>query len=155
MAELKPALMWIIAISLGLAVVPLVMYSGQLYYAEGGQSPDGPGMLLMSVVMTTPVWLGTWLAFAALFLVRYRGGATLRPFFGASPLSILLALMGTAGTIFFAWLIAVRIDYWRATRLPFTLHLLGCAAYCQALRAAAVARSLPQGDARRLADTFS
>ena len=133
--------LWSVGLALAIAVVPLVMYSGHLYYAEGGTSPDAPGMLIASVIATAPIWIGAWMVAVALYLVRYPGAVRLTAWRTPSPLGALLAVLAVAGSLFFVWLAFARIEFWRMSRLPFTLHLLGCAAYLQYLRAAAVARS--------------
>jgi hypothetical protein len=134
--------MWSIGLGLGIAVIPLISYSGDLYYAEGGTSPDAPAMLLMAVLAMSPVWLGIWMAFIGLFLFRYPGRASLRPVFARSILGNALAVAAFAGSAFFLWLALTGVDYWKVSRLPFTLHFVGCAVYLQFLRAAAVHRSM-------------
>jgi hypothetical protein len=62
---------------------------------------------------------------------------------GRSALSHVLTLISVALTAFFIWVIVARTEFWRPSRLPFTIYFLGCAVYCQYLRAAAVWRSLP------------
>ena len=135
--------LWLIGLGLGVAVLPLLSYSGHLYYAEGGESPDAPGMLLMSVVMTMPIWFSVWLALIAPFLWRYKAGGRLGDLRGESLVAYLLMALSVLISLLFLWMVFARVEFWRVSRLPFTAHLLGCAIYFQYLRAAAVRRSMP------------
>ena len=137
--------LWIVGIALACALIPLIMYHGHLYYAEGGTSVDGPAMLLMSVIMTSPGWGVIWLMILAPYLVGYRGAGPLTLRVGATFLSILLSTIAFGLTGLFLWLACARVDFWRPSRIPFTAHLIGCAVYFQYLRAAAVNRSLRVG----------
>lgn len=137
--------LWLCGVLLAVCVFPLLIYSGQLYYAEGGQSPDAPGMLFISAVFTFPGWGSAWLLLAAPFLVRYPGAAPLLAWRGGSVLSIVLAVLAVALSAGFVWLALARVDFWKLSRLPFVMHLLACALYWQYLRAAAVHRSLVSG----------
>ncbi len=135
-------MLWTAGVLLGVAVLPLVMWHGWLYYAEGGNSPDGPGMLMAGLLMTSPMWFGTWMAASFAYLFRYRGGTPLAAGAGATLLALVLSVLACLFSIGFGWLAFARVEFWRITRLPFVLHLLGCAIYWQYLRAAAVARSM-------------
>ncbi|MBM6574940.1 hypothetical protein KCP91_01030 [Microvirga sp. SRT01] len=134
--------LWTAGLLLGIAVLPLVIWHSRLYYAEGGTSPDGPGMLMVALLMTSPMWLGTWMAASFAYLFRYGGSVPVRVGVGTTPLSLVLSVLACLFSIGFVWLAFARVDFWRITRLPFVVHLLGCAIYWQYLRAAAVARSL-------------
>ncbi len=137
----RASVLWFVGTLIALAVFPLLMYGGNLYYAEGGKSPDAPGMLLVSVMMTVPMWFSAWLVVIALFLVRYRGGAPVLSGIGRTFPAITLSLAAFAMSAFFLWCIFARVDFWKVSRLPFTLFFAGCAVYVQYLRAAAVGRS--------------
>jgi len=133
--------MWITGLALPLAVLPLIHYHGNLYYAEGGTSPDGPGMLLMAVCMTMPMWGGAWLLFIGCYLIRYQPSAPLHTIRAGTMIGAALAIVAFAASTFFIWLAFARVNFWMPTRLPFVAHLVACAIYIQYLRAAAVARS--------------
>lgn len=133
--------LWITGLALAFSVPPLIDYHGDLYYAEGGTSPDGPGMLLMAAVMTMPMWGGAWLVFIGCYLIRYQPGAPLHKFRAGTMIGAALAVVATAASIFFIWFAFARVSFWLPTRLPFVAHLIACAIYIQYLRAAAVARS--------------
>ncbi len=45
-----------VGVALACALIPLIMYHAKLHFAEGGTSVDGPAMLLMSAIMTSPGW---------------------------------------------------------------------------------------------------
>ena len=145
---------WLIGVGLGLAVLPLLIYSGNLYYAEGGDSPDAPGMVFVSAAMTMPIWWSAWLALIAPFLWRYRAGGRLSDLRGGSLVAHLLTALSIAISFFFLWSIFARVEFWRVSRLPFTAHLLACAVYFQYLRAAAVRRSLPDSGESELTKFF-
>lgn len=136
----KPAVLWFAGVLLAFLLFPLLIYSGQLYYAEGGTSPDAPGMLLASVFFTAPIWGGAWLVFVALFLVRYPGAVPLNDWHAGSIAGALLAMLSIAVSALFLLMLS-RVEWWRLTRVPFTLYLLAGAAYVQVLRAAAIGRS--------------
>lgn len=133
--------LWLSAFGLGVLILPLVMYSSHLYYEEGGKNPDAPAMLLASLIGTLPIWLGAWLLFNALYLIRYPGAVSL--VFRRTPgfVGAFLAILAVAVSLFFVWLAVAHIEFWRPSRLPFFAHLLGCALHVQFLRAAAVGRS--------------
>jgi hypothetical protein len=133
--------LWGTGIALAVAMLPLILYQGRLYYAEGGTSPDGPGMLFLSIVMTSPVWGTAWLLIIAAYLVGYQGEAPLTFGVGATFASILLSMIAFIMTGGFLWLAYARVDFWKPSRIPFIAHLIGCAVYCQYLRAAAMQRS--------------
>ncbi len=137
--------LWIVGIALACALIPLIMYHGHLYYAEGGTSVDGPAMLLISVIMTSPGWGFIWLMILAAYLVGYRGAGPLTLGVGTTVLSILLSTIAFGLTALFLWLACARVEFWKLSRIPFTAHLIGCAVYFQYLRAAAVNRSLRVG----------
>jgi hypothetical protein len=133
--------LWVIGIALAVAVLPLILYQGGLYYAEGGTSADGPGMLFLSAVMTSPGWGSAWLLIIAAYLVGYRGEAPLTFGVGVTFPSILLSTIAFIMTGSLLWLVYARVDFWKPSRIPFIAHLVGCAVYCRYLRAAAVQRS--------------
>lgn len=133
--------LWLSGILLGVAVIPLLMYQGHLYYSEGGTSPDGPGMLFVSVVMLMPAWFGIWLALMAVYLWRYRGGEPVLAFGAPTWLGGALSIVAVMASCLFVLLALVRLPFWLPSRLPFTAHLLGCAIHWQYLRASAAARS--------------
>ena len=137
----RASVLWFVGTLIALAVFPLLMYGGNLYYAEGGKSPDAPGMLLISVMMTSPIWGSGWLVFIAMYLVRYTGGAPVLTGTGQTFPSILLSFVAIAVSVFFLWCLFARVDFWKPSRLPFIMFFSGCAVYVQYLRAAAVARS--------------
>lgn len=139
--------MWVAALAFSFAVFPAMLYSGRLYYDEGGTSPDGPGMAFVAIVYTAPVWITAWLGFVALFLVRFRGPARLLPLVGSSATSMMLAAIATLATLFCSWAAFARVEVSRPTHWPFSLYWLALGGYCQCLRAAAVHRSLPPPDA--------
>ena len=137
--------LWIVGVVLACALIPLIMYHGHLYYAEGGTSIDGPGMLLTSAILTSPGWGVAWLTIIALYLVGYRGAGPLTLGVGTSFSSILLSMIAFGLTGLFLWLAWTRVEFWKPSRIPFTAHLIGCAVYFQYLRAAAVNRSVRVG----------
>lgn len=134
-------LLWLSAVLLALFVYPLILYSGHLYYAEGGRSPDAPGMLFASILFTTPIWLSAWMMFVAIFLVGYRGGGRLADLHAPSIASGLLSFVAFSVTIFVIWALFARTQWWLWTRLPFTAWHVAGAVFVQYLRAAAVQRS--------------
>ncbi len=141
----RASTLWIVGIALALALIPLIMYHGHLYYAEGGTSVDGPGMLLASAILTSPGWGVAWLTIIALYLVGYRGAGPLTLGVGTTVASILLSMIAYGLTGLFLWLAWTRVEFWKPSRIPFTAHLVSCAIYFQYLRAAAVNRSLRVG----------
>jgi hypothetical protein len=137
--------LWIVRIAPACALIPLIMYHGHLYYAEGGTSVDGPAMLLISVIMTSPGWGFIWLMILAAYLVGYRGAGPLTLGVGTTFSSILLSMVAFGLTGCFLWLACARVEFWTPSSIPFTAHLIGCAVYFQYLRVAAVNRSLRVG----------
>lgn len=133
--------LWLTGALLGLAVVPLVAWQGHVYYAEGGRSPDAPGMLFATVLMTFPLWFGGWMAFAAPFLWRAPGAVRVLVGWGRTPLSLVLSVIAWCVSLAALGTALVEIDLARVGHWPFAVHLVGCAVYVQYLRAAAVARS--------------
>ena len=134
-------------------LIPLTGYDGRLYYDEGGQSLDGPGMLLIATIVNSIVLFPVLLLILASYLARYRGPGPLWRFRTTSILAILLTVLATLASLFFLWSIFWRVQFWKPTRLPFVAYLLAWAVYFQYLRAAAVNRANPAG-VPRAADTF-
>jgi hypothetical protein len=103
-------------------------------------------MLLVSAFFTAPIWLGAWMIFILVNLLGFAGGGSLTDFRAQSWLGWLLITLSIAVSGFFLLQIT-RVEYWRVSRLPFTLWLLACAIFPQYLRAAAVIRSRTPPDA--------
>lgn len=135
------SMLWLAGIALAIGVFPVLMYSGHLYYAEGGLSPDGPGMAFVGVLMTAPLWMTLWLLVIAAFLVRYAGAVPLAVGMGRTFPAMVLSLLAFVISAFFLWCALVRVDVRTPSRLPFALYFAGCAVYFQYLRGAAVGRS--------------
>ncbi|KQM65751.1 hypothetical protein ASE75_05835 [Sphingomonas sp. Leaf17] len=138
----RASVLWFIGSVLALTVFPLLLYGGELHYAEGGKSPDAPGMLFVSVMMTAPAWASVWFVTMALYLVRYSGAAPVLTGIGRTFPSILLSFVAVGISAFLLWCPFARVDFWKLSRLPFTLFFAGCAVYFQYLRAAAVRRGV-------------
>lgn len=92
-------------------------------------------------------WFALPVLFAALHLVRYRGGATMLPLFGRSWISVLLSVVSLLLSALFLLAAFVGTEFPALDSLPSTIWLVAAAVYFQALRAAAVHRSLPDPEA--------
>ena len=136
-------MLWSMAAALAAGIFVLTAYSGYLSMLRG-QAEDTTEVL-GSMLRSLPIWGAVWASFVALFLVGYRGGAKLRPLFGKGFLTAVLAALAFAGSIGSLWMIT-QMPYRDAAHAPFIAYWIIFALYFQALRAAAVSRSMPEAD---------
>jgi hypothetical protein len=133
--------LWLAGLVLWFGLLPLLGYNGRLYYAEGGQSIDGPGMLLAAAGATSVMFLPVFLAILACYLLRYRGPGPLSSFRTRSYFGNLLTALAIFASLFCLWAIFWRVDFWKLSRFPFVAYFLAWSIYFQYLRAAAVNRA--------------
>ena len=150
----EPFWLWLAGLALWFGILPLLIYDGRLYYAEGGQSVDGPGMLLVAAGVTSVMFLPLFLAILACYLLRYRGSAPLSRFRAGSLFGNLLTVLAILMSLFWLCVTFWRVDFWKPTRIPFAAYCLAWAAYFQYLRAAAVNRSQPRAEYEGTANVF-
>lgn len=142
----KPAFLWIMSVVLPLAVIPVVWFQ-DLYLGEQDISPSTvPGDDGWSILILVLIWFGAPIASAALCLIGYRGGATMLPLFGRGVLAALIAIASFGLSALFVLSGLVGTEFPALHGWPFTGWFFAVAAYLQALRAAAVRRSMPQED---------
>ena len=138
----NPLFLWSMSVVLPLAVVPAVLIQDAMMDVEqidtGDSSEVAPWELALMIG-----WFVVPVLFAALHLWRYRGGATVLPLFGRGWVSASLATGSFALSAIFLLAAAVGTDLPEPHGVPFALWFVAMALYCQALRAAAVRRSLP------------
>jgi hypothetical protein len=139
-----PASLWVAGLCLWFGMLPLLIYDGRRYYAEGGQSLDGPAMLLMAISVTSVMLLPVLLAVQACYLLRYRGPAPVLRFRTRGLAAVLLSAVALLASLFFLWCIAWRVRFWEPTRIPYVAYLLAWSIYFQFLRAAAINRHDPE-----------
>jgi hypothetical protein len=133
-------LLWAAGVALWFGILPVLIYDGRRYYAEGGQSLDGPGMLFAGAAIASVMLLPVFLAVLACYLLRYRGPASVLRFRTRSLAAILLSAVALLASAFFLWCILWRVRFWEVTRIPYVAYLLAWSIYFQYLRAAAVNR---------------
>lgn len=151
----RPAFLWLAGLVLWFGILPLLVYDGRRYYAEGGQSPDGPGMLLVGAMTSSVMFLPILLAVLACYLLRYRGPAPVLRFRTRSLAAALLSAVALLASAFFLWCIFWRVRFWEVTRIPYVAYLLAWSVYFQYLRAAAVNRHDPGPPAANLEDVVA
>lgn len=142
----RPGFLWVMSVVAPLAVVPAVVI--QEYVATGVWGPDdaydgGDADLVASEIAMIIGWFIVPPMFAALHLWRYRGGATMWPLIGRGWVSGVLSAISFPLTGLILLTAVVSIDRTEPETWPFAMWLVALAVYCQALRAAAVRRSLP------------
>ncbi len=147
-----PVWLWLAGVVLWFTIIPLIGYDGRLYYAEGGQSIDGPAMLLAAAVPTSVMLLPGLLLLQGCYLLGYCGAAPLWNFRAPSLAGTLLSIVAMLASLFFLWCLFWRVEFWKPTRAPFVVYLLAWAIYFQYLRAAAANRARPRDDT---ADVFT
>lgn len=151
----QPRFLWAMSIVLPIAVVPIAMLQeaiadsslGNLMgeratanYFEGADLKSGE-------VTSWIAWLVVPILYSALHLWRYRGGATILPFAGRGWFSAFLAIVSLFVSGLFLFVCVVGTGLPELQGIPFALWLVIVAIYCQALRAAAVRRSLSKSEA--------
>lgn len=131
------------SVVLPLAVIPAVLIQEAMMGTElSGTSSDAGEAAPMEWTLIVG-WFVVPLLYAAVHLWRYRGGARMLPLVGRSWISALLAILSFALTAMFLLAAAVGTDLPEPHAVPFALWFVTMGLYCQALRAAAVRRSLP------------
>jgi hypothetical protein len=138
-----PLFLWSMSVVLPLAVIPAVMIQDAVMGAEPAGTGDNAGDVAPGELVLVIGWFVVPVLFAAAHLWRYRGGATMLPLFGRGWISASLAIISFALTAMFLLAAAAGTDLPEPHGVPFALWFVAMALYCQALRAAAVRRSLP------------
>ncbi|MCP3729113.1 hypothetical protein M9978_01610 [Sphingomonas sp. MG17] len=129
------------SIILPLAAIPAVLIREAMMGVEPSDAlvaSDAP----LSEIAIAIGWFAVPLAFAAIHLWRYRGGATMLPLFGRGWVNALLALASLLLSALFLLAAAVGTEVPEPHGWPFAIWFTAAALYFQALRAAAVRRSL-------------
>lgn len=143
----RPGFLWSMSVVLPLAVIPAVLVQEAVATGEWGPGESGAeggdtGLSVFEIGLVIG-WFLVPPLFAAFHLLRYRGGATLWPLFGQGWVSALACLISVPVTALFLLGAAFGGNLRDASTWPMSIWMLAVAAYCQALRAAAVRRSLP------------
>lgn len=131
------------SVVLPLAVIPAVLIQEAIIGAEPAGASDSAGEVAPAEWSLVIGWFVVPILFAAVHLWRYRGGATMLPLFGRGWVSALLATGSFILTAICLLAAAAGTDLPEPSSVPFALWFVAVALYCQALRAAAVRRSLP------------
>jgi hypothetical protein len=134
------------SILLPIAVVPAVLVQNAMMDAEPISTGESSSEVAPWELALLIGWFVVPVLFAAMHLWRYRGGATMLPLFGRGWVSALLATGSFALSAMFLLAAVAGTDLPKPHGVPFALWFMAMALYCQALRAAAVQRSLPNAE---------
>ena len=145
MSWARPAFLWTMSVVLPAAAIPVVLIEDELRTTEGASSPPSAPVDEASVVLFL-LWFIVPPACAALCLIGYRGGASICPLFGRGIVAGVVTLASLPLSALFVLAAFVGTDFPEPYSLPFFGWFIAVALYFQALRAAAVHRSLPRVD---------
>lgn len=138
----KPAFLWTMSVIVPLAVIPVVWLEEQILALEHAVPIPDTGDD-WSILVTVLIWFGAPIASAAICLTGYRGGATMLPLFGRGVVSALIAIASFGLSAVFVLAGLVGTEFPALHGWPLAGWFIVAAVYLQALRAAAVRRSLP------------
>lgn len=148
----RPIFLWSISVVLPLMAIPVVLLEEAIMGLEGSVPPAAE-LSDVEATMLVLAWLGGPAVFAIPYLLGYRGGATMLPLFGRGWFAALLAICTLLFSAVFLLAAFVGTEFPQPHSWPMAGWLTAVAVYLQALRAAAVRRSLPD-EREALAQVF-